>query len=136
MVDVDERPAGQVAVHDDFEDVVVKTGGGEIPVVVEPFVQEIQTVETLHPTHPDLYVEIFRVVIQPMALFGIHELVHADGVTLGHHRPVVDLAVHARNLIGRELKDLERDVLALERERRRNEKNGDQKTRCVPASLR
>ena len=136
MIDVDERAAGQVAIHDDFEDVVVKTRSGEVPVVVEPLVQEIQTVETLHPTDPHPDVEVFRVVIQPMALFGVHELVHADSVTLGHDRPVVDLGVHARNLIGRELKDLERDVLALERERRRDEKKGDQKTRCVPASLR
>ncbi len=129
-------PPDEIAVDDDFEDVVVKARSGEVPVVVEPLVQEIQTVESFHPPHPDLDVEILRVVVHPMALFGVHELVHADGIALGNHRPVVDLAVHARNLIGGELKDLERDVLALERERRRNEKKGDQKTRCVPASLR
>ena len=50
-----------------------------------------------------------------MTLLGVHELVHADGIAFGNHRPVVDLAVHARNLIGGELEDLERDVLALER---------------------
>jgi hypothetical protein len=53
-----------------------------------------------------------------MALLGVHELVHADRVALGNHRPVVDRAVDARNLIGAKLKDLESDVFALERHRR------------------
>ena len=121
MVDVDERTAGQIAVDDHFEDVVVQAGSGEVPVVVESFVEEIQPVEPFHPADPDLHVEVLRVVIHPVALLGVHELVHADGVALGHHRPIVRLAVDARNLIRRELKDLERHVLALERERRRHE---------------
>src|SRR5688572_22751595 len=59
-----------------------------------------------------------------MALLGIHELVHADGVARGNHCPVVDLAVNARNLIGAKLKNLEGNVLALERRRCRDEQHG------------
>ena len=98
VIDVDQRAPGKISVHDHLEDVVVETGSGEIPVVVEALVEEVEAVEALHPADPDLHVQIAGVVIHAVTLLGIHELVHPDGIAVGHHRPVVDLAVHSGNL--------------------------------------
>ena len=38
-------------------------------------------------------------MIHPMALLGVHELIHADGIAGGHAGPIVGLAIDARDLI-------------------------------------
>jgi hypothetical protein len=117
VVDVDQRPSRQITVDDDFENVVVKSRRSKVPVVVESLVQEIQAVETFHPTDLDLDVEVLRVVVHPMALLGVHELVHPDHIAFRNHRPIVDFPVDARDLVSTKLKYLEGDVFALERQR-------------------
>ena len=46
-----------------------------------------------------------------MALLGIHELIHGNGVIVGHDLPIVGIAVDARLQVRGELKDFESDVL-------------------------
>jgi hypothetical protein len=53
-------------------------------------------------------------VIHAVALLGVHELIHADRVAVGHDGPIVGVAVDARDLVGRELKNLEGDVRAFQ----------------------
>ena len=106
---LDERPAGEVAIDYELEDVVVAAGLREVPVVVIGFVEEVKLVHPLDPPDLDLHIEVFGVEVGAVALDRIGELVGADGVAVGDDRPVVRLGVDARDLVGRELEDLELD---------------------------
>ena len=68
VVDIDQGPAGKVAIHDHFEDIVVQIGTRKVPVIVVGFVEEIQAIETLDPTHLDLDVQVLRVVVHAVTL--------------------------------------------------------------------
>jgi len=129
MILVDERSAGEIAVHDHLEDVVVQAGKREIPVAFIALVQEIEAVFALHPANLDLDVQLLRIVSHSMALFGIHELIHGDGVTVGHDVPIVGVAIDARLQVGRELKHLEGYVLPFQgrgRNRQESQKRNSQ----------
>ncbi len=115
MVLVDQRPAGKIAVHDHFENVVVQSRQGEIPVAFVRLIEEIQAVLALHPPDLDLHIHLFRIVVHAVALFGVHELAHGNGVAVRHDTPVVGIPVDARLHAGGELEYLERHILPLER---------------------
>ena len=117
-------PAGEIAIHHHLEDVVVQVGAREVPVVVVGLVEEVEAVETLDPADFDLDVHVLGVVVHAVAVLGVHELVHADGVAVGDHGPVVGVAVDARDLVGRELEDLEGDAGTLQAELRRQQQQG------------
>ena len=101
----DQGPAGEVAVDDNFEDVIMEIGFGEVPEIIVSFVEKIQLVETFDPADFDLYVEIFRVAFFAEAADGIFKLVGADGVGVRDDGPVGGIAVDPGDLVGRELKD-------------------------------
>ena len=101
----DEWPAGQIAVHDQLEDVVVQVGLREVPEIVVGLVEKIELVHAFDPADTHLHVEVAAIVIRPAPADGVGELVDADDVILGHDVPVIRLAVDARDRIGK-LKDL------------------------------
>ena len=98
MVNIDQGPAGEIAIHHHFEDIVVQVCAREVPVIIVGLVEEVEAVETLDPAHLDLDVHVLRVVGHAMAVFGVHELVHAAGVAFGDHGPIFDVAVDAWDL--------------------------------------
>ena len=122
VVHIDQRPAGEVAIHHHLEDVVVQVGAREVPVVLVRLIEEVQPVQSLHPAHLHLDVQLLGIARRHRARrrLGVHQLVHADGVAVRHHRPVVVVAVDARNHVRRELEDLEGDVRPFQRTRRKD----------------
>ena len=126
VINVDQRPARHVPIHHHLEDVVVQIEAGEIPVVVVGFVEEVETVLTFDPPDLDLDVHVLQVVVHAVALLGVHELVHTDGVAVGHDGPIAGVAVDARDLVGRELKNLEGDVGPFHTECGREEQCGEE----------
>ena len=105
-----QRPAGEVAIHDEFEDIVVTAVLVEVPEIVVGLVKEIQAVETLHPADFHLDVEVLLVVLEAAALLSFLELIHADRVTFGNDGPIGWIAVDARNLVGGELENFVLDA--------------------------
>jgi hypothetical protein len=73
-----QRPAGEIAIHNHLEDIVMAAVFVEVPVVIVRLVETVQTIETLDPTDFDLDVEVFPVVVEATAFSGFLELVHAD----------------------------------------------------------
>ena len=127
VIRVQQRAARQVAIHHHLEDVVVQIGARKVPVVVVSLIEEIEAVETLHPSDLDLDVHVLEIVVHAMAPLRVHQLVHADGVAVGHHGPIVGVPVDARDHVGRELEYLERDVLPLHPRRGQGQKRRQQK---------
>ena len=58
VVDINQRPAGEIAIDHHFENVVVEVKPREVPIIVIGLVEEVEAVEALNPTHLDLDVEI------------------------------------------------------------------------------
>ena len=112
MVHVDQGPAGEVAIDDNLKDVVVQVEPGEIPVVVIGLVEEVEAVEALDPANLDHDIEILGIVVSPMAAGASVsiELVQADGVAVGHDRPILVVAVDPGDHVGGKLEDLEYPV--------------------------
>ena len=110
---LDEGSARKVAIDDEFEDIVMQIGALEVPVIVVGFVQEIEPVEPLHPTHLHLDVQVLPV--HGRVVHGVLQLVHADGIAFRHHGPVVRLPIDARDLPGGELEHFEFDAGAFDR---------------------
>lgn len=110
-----QRAAGKIAIDDHLEDVVMQVGPGEIPIVIPGLVEEVELVQSLDPTHLDLDIEIAAIVIRASSADSIGELVHADGIGVGNHCPVVGFAIDAGDLIGRELEDFELNSGTFER---------------------
>ena len=100
MIDVDQGAAGEVAIHHHLEDVVVQVGAGEIPVVIVGLVEKIQPVQAFHP--PDLHADIEALLVHPVGVLAgiVDQLIAADRVFLGHHGPVIGVAVDAGDHVG------------------------------------
>ena len=110
----DERPAGEIAVDDEFKDVVVQAGLCEIPVVVVGFVQKVELVEPLDPADLDRHIQVLRVVLVADSRDRLAELFGANRVGVGDDRPVTGVTVNSGDLVGRKLEDLEFHVRAFE----------------------
>ena len=74
----------------------------------------VELIQAFDPTHAHLNVEVGAIIVCPMPAHGVGELIHADDIILRHHRPIIRVAINARDLIGRELEDLELDARAFE----------------------
>ena len=112
----DQRPAREIAVDYQLKDVVMAAVVVEIPEIIVGLIQEVQAIETLHPADFDLYVEVFLVVVEAAPFDGLLELIHADRIGVGNHGPIRRVAVDARDLVRRELENLEFNAGARERE--------------------
>ena len=120
----DQGSAGEVAVDDNFEDVIMEIGFGEVPKIIVSFVEKIQLVETFDPADFDGDVEILFVLRG--VVDGVFELVDADGVTGRDDGPIVGFAVDTGDLVGGDLKDAELDAGAFEGE----EGEGEEEEQC------
>lgn len=132
VIDVDQRTARKIAVHYDFEDIVVQIAAREVPVVVVGLIQEVETVQSLHPAYLHLHIQIPGIVVHAFTALRVHQLVSADGVTVGHDGPIVRITVDARDLVWRKLKYLESDVgprqRGLRRQHRRQKQGANEAT--------
>ena len=108
MPRVDQRAARGVPVHHHLEDVVMQIGAGEIPIALVRLVQEVQPALALDPA--DLHLDIQRLGIGGLSAFIVDQLIHADGIAVGHDVPVVRVPVYPRNLVLGKLEDLESDL--------------------------
>jgi hypothetical protein len=133
VVDIDQRPAGEIAIDHHLENVVVKIGAREVPVIVVSLVEEVEAVETLDPAHLDLDIEVPGIVIHAVPVLGVHELIHADRVAVGDNSPVVGVAIDAGDPVRRELKDLERHIRAFQTVLRRQPEHGQHGAKEPPS---
>ena len=84
----------------------MESGVGEVPIIVVCLIEEVETIQPLDPAHLHVNVERLRIG-RGVLTCVIVQLVRADCVALRHHVPVGCVAVHAGDLVGRELEDFE-----------------------------
>jgi hypothetical protein len=123
----DERASGEIAIDDDFEDVVVAIGAAEVPVVISGFVEEVEAIHSLHPADFDVDVEVFAIVLEAEAVHSFFQLVHADGIGGRDEGPIRALAVDLGNFVWRKLIDLVLDAGAFEGEGREEESGEEER---------
>ncbi len=110
---VDQLSAGGIAIDDDFENVIVQIGAGEVPIAFVRLIQKIEPIFAFYPAHFDFHIE-FLGIGGGVTAFIIDELIHADGVAVGDDVPVVGFGVDAGDFVPGKLKDLEGHLGAIE----------------------
>ena len=97
VVLLDEGPARQIGIDDQFENILPESGIGKIPAIVVGLQIEIEPVFAVDPTDLHGQIELFGVELRSPAAVRIVQLGESDGIAVGHHIPIRELPVDARN---------------------------------------
>src|SRR4051812_35716964 len=104
----------------------MQAGLCEIPEVVVRLIKEVETIQSFYPTHFYVHIGVLWVRLRVRTAVT-DKLIGTDNIAVGHHSPVIAVAIDVRNHVGRELKNLIADRFSsIEREQRMRVQRGHQ----------